>query len=198
MQSVSSGGRCRRIDEVGASEPSVHPAIRSMDRDRPAGSRHRAELLERMANLTEAKMTIPSYTNLAGSKSVETACRVTLCERTPSPRLLKPPTRRRQRANVLAIRSEPVERHPRGPTLEPGPLSNLPDLTADLAAPCAFTAAVDAADAVGYSDTFVKEAASDYRTILGLKLGEYPAAGQPIDPSPQGPLGSLADPSERS
>ena len=93
--------------------------------------------------------------------------------------------------NALEIRSEPVERHLLGPTPEPGPLAHLPDLTAELAALCAFTAAVDAADAVGYSGRFVKGAAGDYRTVLGLQLGEYPEAGRPIDPSPKGPLGSL-------
>lgn len=91
--------------------------------------------------------------------------------------------------NTLDIRSEPVERHPLGPAPEPGPLSHLPDVTADLAALCAFTVAVDAADAVGYTDRFVRGAAADYRTILGLQLGGYPEAGQPIDPSAEGPLG---------
>ena len=93
--------------------------------------------------------------------------------------------------NALDIRSEPVERHLLGPAPEPGPLSRLPDVTAELAALSAFTSAVDAADAVGYSDSFVKGVASDYRTLLGLRLGKYPEAGGPIEPSPEGPLGPL-------
>ena len=93
--------------------------------------------------------------------------------------------------NTLDIRAEPAESHPLGPAPEPGPLANLANVTADLAALCAFTAAVDAADAVGYSDTFIQGAVHDYRTILGLNLGQYPEAGQPIDPSADGPLGPL-------
>lgn len=93
--------------------------------------------------------------------------------------------------NVLDIRSEPVERHPLGPAPEPGPLANLADVTADVAALCAFTAAVDAADALGYSDTFIQGALRDYRTVLDLHLGAYPDSGQPIDPGPEGPLGPV-------
>jgi hypothetical protein len=55
----------------------------------------------------------------------------------------------------------------------------------------AFTAAVEAADAVAYSDDFMRGAVHDYATLLGLHLGTYPEAGQPIDPSPDGPLGPL-------
>ena len=32
----------------------------------------------------------------------------------------------------------------------------------------------------------------DYQTLISLELGTYPEAGKPIDPSPEGPLGSLA------
>ena len=85
--------------------------------------------------------------------------------------------------NVLDINSEPAETHVLGPRPEPGPLANLANVTADVAALCAFTAAVDAADAVGYSDPFIQGAVRDYRTILGLQLGMYPEAGQPIDPA---------------
>jgi len=93
--------------------------------------------------------------------------------------------------NALDVRSEPAERHPLGPRPEPGPLDHLKDVTADLAALCAFTAAVDAADAVGYTDTFIKGAVADYRAIESLHLGNYPEAGRPIDPSAAGPLGSF-------
>jgi hypothetical protein len=91
--------------------------------------------------------------------------------------------------NTLDIRSEPAERHLLGSTPRPGPLVHLKDVTADLAALCAFTAAVDAADAVGYTDTFIKGAIADYRAIDSLHLGNYPEAGRPIDPSAGGPLG---------
>jgi hypothetical protein len=62
--------------------------------------------------------------------------------------------------------------------------------TADLAALHAFTAAVGACDAVGYhNEEFVAAALNDYDRLLRLKLGHYPEAGDPIDPSPSGPLG---------
>jgi hypothetical protein len=91
----------------------------------------------------------------------------------------------------MDIKSEPVPSHPLGPTPEPGPLANLADITADLAARCAFTAAVDAADAVGYSESIASAALDDYQKILGLDLGVYPDAGQPVDPSSDGPLGPV-------
>jgi hypothetical protein len=70
-------------------------------------------------------------------------------------------------------------------------VSHLQSVSADLVAMDAFTAAVEAADAVAYSDEFMRGAVHDYETLLGLKLGTYPEAGQPIDPSPGGPLGPL-------
>ena len=70
-------------------------------------------------------------------------------------------------------------------------LSRLANDTADLAALDAFTAAVEAADAVGRDDAFIGGAVRDYERLLGLRLGSYPQAGQPIDPSPDGPLGPL-------
>jgi hypothetical protein len=91
--------------------------------------------------------------------------------------------------NTLDIRSEPAQKHLLGPAPEPGPHFHLKDVTADLAALCAFTAAVDAADATGYTDSFIKGAVADYRAIDSLRLGHYPEAGRPIDPSAEGPLG---------
>jgi hypothetical protein len=70
-------------------------------------------------------------------------------------------------------------------------LSRLENATADLAARDAFTAAVEAADAVSYNDSVMTGAIRDYERLLGLHLGSYPQAGQPIDPSPDGPLGPL-------
>ncbi len=70
-------------------------------------------------------------------------------------------------------------------------LSHLANVTADIVALDAFTAAVEAADAVAFDDAFMRGAIQDYESLLGLHLGTYPQAGQPIDPSPDGPLGPL-------
>jgi hypothetical protein len=72
-----------------------------------------------------------------------------------------------------------------------GFLSRLENATADLAARDAFTAAVEAADAVSYNDIVMRGAIRDYEKLMGLSLGRYPQPGQPIDPSPEGPLGPL-------
>jgi hypothetical protein len=70
-------------------------------------------------------------------------------------------------------------------------LEHLAKTTADVAALGAFTAASEAADAVGHSDAFITVAVGDYQRLLSLKLGDYPQAGEPIDPSSDGPLGPL-------
>jgi hypothetical protein len=70
-------------------------------------------------------------------------------------------------------------------------LSRLEKDTADIVALDAFTAAVEAADAVAFDDAFMRGAIQDYERLLGLHLGTNPQAGQPIDPSPDGPLGPL-------
>jgi hypothetical protein len=71
-------------------------------------------------------------------------------------------------------------------------LDRLAHTTADLAAMDAFTAAVEAFDAIGlHNEDFVAAALQDYEKLLGLRLGHYPEAGQPINPSPDGPLGPL-------
>jgi hypothetical protein len=83
----------------------------------------------------------------------------------------------------------PVEGVPQGSRKFLGDLGNV---TADLAAFEAFTAAVRANDAVGYSnEEFVSAARADYDKLLRLDLGRYPDLGKPIDPSPGGPLGPL-------
>jgi hypothetical protein len=62
----------------------------------------------------------------------------------------------------------------------------------DLSALDAFTAAVEAYDAVGYyNETFVAAALKDYDTLLRLDLGRYPELGEPVDPSSGGALGPL-------
>jgi hypothetical protein len=70
-------------------------------------------------------------------------------------------------------------------------LSRLANVTADIVAMDAFTAAVEAADAAAHNDAFMRGAIQDYERLLGLDLGHYPEAGRPIDSSPDGPLGPL-------
>ena len=90
----------------------------------------------------------------------------------------------------LGLRDEPAEVSVMG-TRQPNPFPQLANVAADLAARDAFTAAVDAAVAVGFADEFIKGSMQDYQALLKLGLGRYPEAGQPIDPSPAGPLGRL-------
>ena len=71
-------------------------------------------------------------------------------------------------------------------------LGGLATVTADLAALSAFTAAVEAFASVGYhNEDFVAAARTDYDTLVRLRLGHYPEAGAPVDPSPCRPLGRL-------
>jgi hypothetical protein len=93
--------------------------------------------------------------------------------------------------HALDLRSEREESHSFG-TAKPNPFPHLADVTADLAARDAFTAAVEAAAAIGHADQFMKGAIDDYEKLLRLDLGSYPQAGNPIDPSSSGPLGPLA------
>ena len=94
-------------------------------------------------------------------------------------------------ARAVAEREEPPEKRllSGGPLEQP--MSHLADVSADLAAMGAFTAAMDAAEAYRTTDDITKWAARDYRKLLELKLGQFPEAGEPIDPSPEGPLGPL-------
>lgn len=68
-------------------------------------------------------------------------------------------------------------------------LAHLANVTADIVALDAFTAAVEAANAATFDDAFLRGAVRDYERLLGLHLGAYPQAGRPVDPSPDGPLG---------
>jgi hypothetical protein len=71
-------------------------------------------------------------------------------------------------------------------------LGALTHVTADLAALNAFTAAANACLSVGYrNEDFVGAALSDYDKLVRLDLGRYPEPGEPVDPSPGGPLGPL-------
>jgi hypothetical protein len=78
-------------------------------------------------------------------------------------------------------------------------LGDLESTTADLAAMSAYTAAVDAFDAVGLAnEDFVARSLNDYDTLSRLNLGRYPQPGEPIDPSPSGPLGPIQVPEQSS
>jgi hypothetical protein len=90
---------------------------------------------------------------------------------------------------ALGMRDEPAEVSVMG-TRSPNPFPHLADVEADLAARDTFTAAVDAAGAVGHTDKFINGTVLDYQALLKLELGRYPEAGKPIDPSPAGPLGA--------
>jgi uncharacterized protein (UPF0147 family) len=71
-------------------------------------------------------------------------------------------------------------------------LGSLERSTVDLAALSAYTAAVDAFDAVGLAnEDFVAASLNDYDNLRRLNLGQYPQPGEPIDPSPSGPLGAI-------
>jgi hypothetical protein len=71
-------------------------------------------------------------------------------------------------------------------------LGTVTRITADLAAVNAFTATGDAFVSVGCrNEVFVDAALSDYRKLVRLNLGRYPEVGDPVDPSPGGPLGPL-------
>src|SRR5262249_12055181 len=93
--------------------------------------------------------------------------------------------------HALELRGEPAERHLFSSAPEANPLPHLADVTADLAARDAFTAAVEAVGADRHTHQFPKGAIEDYVERLRLDLGSYPQAGQPIDPSSNGPLGPL-------
>ena len=92
--------------------------------------------------------------------------------------------------HTLEIRDEPGDWRLTGPP-ERGILPHLADITADMTALEAFTAAVEASDAAKYADGFIQGAVADYEKLRSLDLGHYPDAGYPIDPSPKGPLGPL-------
>jgi hypothetical protein len=92
--------------------------------------------------------------------------------------------------HALDLRGEPGESHSFG-TAKANPFPHLANVTADLAARDAFTAAVEAAAAIGHTDRFMKGAIDDYEKLLRLDLGSYPQDGNPIDPSSNGPLGPL-------
>lgn len=71
-------------------------------------------------------------------------------------------------------------------------LGTLSDLTVDLAALDAFTAAVNAYEAAGSGRAqFVASAFNDYDRLLRMELGHYPEPGRAINPAPDGPLGPL-------
>jgi len=91
---------------------------------------------------------------------------------------------------TLDLHMQPGESHLFG-AAKPNPFPHLAELSADLAARDAFTAALTAADADGHSDNFIRAAVEDYQKLLKLDLGSYPDAGKEIDASSKGPLGPL-------
>lgn len=92
-------------------------------------------------------------------------------------------------ADALGMETAPPEPHLfRAPS---HPLAHLAEVTAELATIEALTAAREAGTAVGYADRIVERAIGDYNRLLSLNMGIYPAAGRPIDVSPNGPLGQL-------
>lgn len=92
---------------------------------------------------------------------------------------------------AIAEKKEPAERQIIGAGERRLPLAPVAGVSADLVAMGAFTAAMDAAEAIRSTDEFTRWAAEDYRKLLGLKLGQYPEPGEPIDASSEGPLGPL-------
>ena len=131
----------------------------------------------------------------SSSESVVTeveSCRAALsCDFVRDSALATIETAARAAANalhVLELRKEAEASRRPGPG-KPDPLINLVDVTADLTARSAFTAAFEAVAAVGHTDAFIKAAIADYEKLLRLDLGTYPDAGKPVDPSSQGPLG---------
>ena len=72
-----------------------------------------------------------------------------------------------------------------------GILPHLANVTADMTALEAFTAAVEASDAANYADGFMQGAVADFEKLKSLDLGRYPNPGSTIDPSSKGPLGPL-------
>ena len=94
-------------------------------------------------------------------------------------------------AHAIAEQEAPVERRLASPGPPIQPFAHLAEMSAEMAAMGAFTAALDAAEALRTTEDFSKWAAEDYRNLIGLELGKYPQAGKPIDPSIDGPLGPL-------
>ena len=95
--------------------------------------------------------------------------------------------------HIMGSREAEKDRPPEERTAEARKfLGALAHITADLAALNAFTAAAEAYNAVGlHNEGYVSAVLRDYDRLLRLELGSYPEAGQPIDPSPDGPLGPL-------
>jgi hypothetical protein len=95
--------------------------------------------------------------------------------------------------HAMGIREIECYKPPEGRTkVDRERIGTLEHVTVDLAALDAFTAAVEAYGAVGYyNEEFVAAALNDYDRLLRMSLGRYPELGEPIDPSPSGPLGRL-------
>lgn len=65
-------------------------------------------------------------------------------------------------------------------------------IIADLVVVDAFRAVVDAQNAASaHDECFERKALDDYARLHDLDLGLYPEPGEPVDPSPEGPLGPI-------
>ena len=71
--------------------------------------------------------------------------------------------------DAVEARSDPGEGHLLGPPTVSPPQTHLADVTADLAALNAYTSAVDAADAAGHSEAFIKSMVRDYQKLISLE-----------------------------
>jgi hypothetical protein len=97
-------------------------------------------------------------------------------------------------ASAWQTRAQAAEEN-RTPGKQPIPgrsVGALSQVTADVAAMCAYTAAAAAFLSVGYrNEESVDSALQDYHNLMRLELGRYPELAAPVDPSPGGPLGPL-------
>ncbi len=179
---VAFAARCARRVEHLAIPPDDHPAHESC-RLAVADAIQLAEDFARGSPCTACESVIPA---IEASRAAATG---QLVRENAIAAVLQAAFAAAAALHAVALRAEPEERHLLAPPTRS--FAHLADLSAELAALDAFTAAVDASDATGYPDDFIGGAVEDYEKLLSLNLGSYPRAGRPIDPSPRGPLGPL-------
>ncbi len=179
---VAFGARCARRVESLAIPPDNHPAHESC-RSAVTDAIEFAEDFARGSPCTACESVIPAI------EASREATRGELVRENAIAAVLQAAYTAAAALHAVALRAEPEERHMLAPPTRS--FAHLADLSAELAALDAFTAAVEASDATGYPDDFISGAVGDYEKLLSLNLGSYPRAGRPIDPSPRGPLGPL-------
>ena len=155
---VAFAARCARRVEHIAVLAADHPESRAMECGDRGGHPGRRGLRPRPA-VSDGRIRGPRGRSMPGVRTGRSRG-----ERTPTRPSCARSTRRRCASHAIALREEPAERRlaSGGPPLNPLP-PHLADLTADLAALGAFTAAMDAAEAVASTDDFTMWAARDYR-----------------------------------